>query len=272
MPRETDLRRRIELILLFVVAGVSVIISILDATGILDSVQWFAQRMPALILLCVGFIASYLILERRGKLEEIASLVDERSAAILKTVGVEVKKYHTSEEYMDAIAQRIIKAKRINNINWVEEGKVQFRWSQTDRSAAAKTFEVVDRAIRDPKVTWRDIFIFFPNNPNRFKHAKTNLLDEKIEGYSAAYFNPPPEEAVPRIGAFIIVDSDEDDAEVFLSSDDSTMWFSIKHPALVRYFVNYYENLWNNAIKLKVGSIVDKQLLQQLETQFASTD
>ncbi|MCQ3972816.1 MAG: hypothetical protein DPW09_05130 [Anaerolineae bacterium] len=267
--RETNLRRRVELLLLFIVAGLSVIISILDTAGLLDGVQWIAQRIPALILLCVGFIASYLILERRGKLDEIALMVDERSTAILKTIGVEVNEYNTSEEYLDAIAQRVIKAKRIDNVNWVDEGEVQFRWSQSDQEAAARAFSLVKKVIHNPKVAWRDIYIFFPNNPHRFEYAKTTVLDKRVTGYSAAYFNTPPPEAVPQIGAFIIVDSGEQDAEVFVSSHDSTIWLNIKHPTVVRYFANYYESLWKKAIKLKVGSTIDNQLFQQLEVQFA---
>ena len=61
--------RRIELVLLLTTAGVSLAISVLDLIGLLDTSSWIAQRIPALVLLCLGFVASYLIVERRCKLE-----------------------------------------------------------------------------------------------------------------------------------------------------------------------------------------------------------
>jgi hypothetical protein len=271
--KEIGLYHRIELALLIIVAGLSVIIAILDTAGLLDGVQWIAQRIPALILLCVGFIASYLILERRGKLNEIALLINERSDAILNTVGVEVQEYHTSGDWSEAMALRISRAKRVDDVSWAELGKIQFRWSQADRAAHARCDELVAKVIRDPKITWREIYIFFPGDPpDRFQSEKKNLLDKKAVGYSVGYFDAPPPEIAPRIGGFMVVDSGEKDAEIFVASSDSTIWLKIKHPALVRYYSNYFESLWINAKKLKVGPSLNNQLLQQLEKDLAQSN
>jgi len=77
------IRNIIEYALMFVTAGVSIVIAILDLAGLLDASSWIAQRMPTLTLLGVGFVASYLILERRGKLDEIYTFIQRQGSETL---------------------------------------------------------------------------------------------------------------------------------------------------------------------------------------------
>jgi len=70
----------------------------------------------------------------------------------------------------------------------------------------------------------------------------------------------------PRIG-FAIIDNGEDEAEVFLSNDNIRL--RIKHPIIAAYFAQYFEIVWSRAKKLKTGSVVNKELLEELEIQLA---
>ncbi len=259
------LRNSVEVVLLLGTAIVSIVVPLLDLAGLLDANSWIVQRIPTLTLLGVGFLAGYVIMERRGKLDEIAAMLDERSLSILQTFGVETEQYATSGEWSSAMAARVSKAQRIDDVSWIEERDVQYRWSQTDREAHKKNDAAIDKVIRDPKVTWREICIFYPDEPYRFEREKRYIQDRKAAGYSLGYFETPPIDTPPRIGGFLIADSDTQDGEVFISSADSTIWLSIKHPMIVGYFANYFDSLWKRAKKLKVGQTVDSQLLERLE-------
>ena len=120
-----------------------------------------------LTLLGVGFLAGYVIMERRGKLDEIASMLDERTLSIMQTFGIEIEQYTTSGEWSNAMAMRVSKAKRIDDVSWIREKDVQYRWSRADIDAHKKNDALIDKAIRNPKVTWREICIFYPNEEYR---------------------------------------------------------------------------------------------------------
>lgn len=54
----------LETFLLGTTIAISGIVALLDFLGVLDSIPWIAERVPIFILLLVGSIAAYLILER----------------------------------------------------------------------------------------------------------------------------------------------------------------------------------------------------------------
>ena len=62
---------RLEQIALLATASLSVLVTLADFLGLLDSVEWLSRRIPTLVLLLVGVVAGYLALERRSKLEKI---------------------------------------------------------------------------------------------------------------------------------------------------------------------------------------------------------
>ena len=71
MRKKLDFLKLVEYSLISVTAGISLLISSLDLAGMLDANSWVTQRIPSLTLLATGFIASYLILERRDKLDKL---------------------------------------------------------------------------------------------------------------------------------------------------------------------------------------------------------
>lgn len=256
------LRDRIEYIILFSTAGVSLIIASLDLIGLLDASSWVAQRVPALTLLCVGFVASYLIIERRGKLDHMTSLFEQRTEAILKAVGVEVVTYKSSSDLISAFAARIRRARRVDDVTWMEEEDPWDGWSAKDLDTYEYLQETVTEVSKKPDVIWREVAMF---SPAGFKREKTRLLDpDTTPGYKVAYFDRPSSVTPPRIG-FAVIDSREENAEVFLSS--AKVRLKIRHPAVVDYFSQYFELIWSRAQKLKRGPNVDHNLLRELETQ-----
>jgi len=58
-------KERLEYIALLTTAGVGIVVSILDLSGLLENTSWIGQRITALTLLLVGFIATYLVFERQ---------------------------------------------------------------------------------------------------------------------------------------------------------------------------------------------------------------
>jgi hypothetical protein len=259
--------KSIELVLLILTAGVSIIVSVLDLTGILDSAPDVARRIPSLVLLSVGFIASYLIVERRGKLEDIYSSLARHNYEMLRAIGIEVEEYSTSADWAMSLSNRIRKAKRVNDVSWGDEESLQHRWSQSDRTAHNKCDAAVAEIIRKHDVIWREVCVF---SENRFKRKSKDILDPQAIGYSIAYLEPSTKKAIPRIGGFMTIDAETQEGELFIANTESTMWLRIRHPAIVSYFAHYFDNLWNAASILKSGPHLNQELFKKLDSIYGN--
>src|SRR5258706_13934204 len=66
---------RIELIFAFGLAGASVLISLLDFAGLLQTIPFLNGHISALSLRVIGSAVGYLALERRSKLDKIEEVV-----------------------------------------------------------------------------------------------------------------------------------------------------------------------------------------------------
>ena len=108
-------KEKIEQIIIWVIAVLSAVVSILDLFGALDSIPWVAKKTPALILLVIAIIASYLVLERRNNLDKlmtqannIETLVSEGIEHTIKSVGgVQVTIFTKDDELLEYLVDRI---------------------------------------------------------------------------------------------------------------------------------------------------------------------
>jgi hypothetical protein len=69
------MKDKLEQIAISLIAGLSVLISLLDWLGVLEGISFLSQRIPNLTLLSLGLIAGYLVFERRSKLDRIEQIV-----------------------------------------------------------------------------------------------------------------------------------------------------------------------------------------------------
>lgn len=251
-----DLSKQAEIAVLWATAIISVGIAILDFLGALDSVPWLSDRIPTLILLAVGLLASYIALERRSQLEAMhEELIDavhklavdqeKSTSSVIKSLqGVEVRGFSDGYELLSYVNKRVAEAnKRIDDVSW----RPTFFSRNYGPSAQAPNKEfpnILRNTIQ--KTPYREILIF--NKPGR-KEKIHNVLKENLAGYSCAYFEADSE--IPLL-QFMIIDQEE----VIIFGDLVSSSFSIRHPIIVESFTGYYEEVWQKAWKLKIGKTI----------------
>lgn len=265
---ETDTKRIrtiAEYAVLSAPAVVSIVVAILDLVGLLDASNWLAQRIPALTLIAIGLVASYLILERRGTLDRIVTSLEQRDQEILQAVtssssrvirglqGVEVRTFDDGADFVSYFTERVRQARRIDDITW---GKpIPAPSSARAREAFDNIRQTVCDIASKPDVVWREVVMF--TRKSRFENIKTLLFDN-VPGYAVAYYDVPPKEAPPRI-TFAIIDKEE----VLFAGDDLHM--AVRHPDVVEFFSQYYEDIWKAGKPLKLHGQVDRDAVNRLE-------
>jgi hypothetical protein len=257
-------RTIIEYAALSATAAISIIIASLDLIGLLDASNWLAQRIPALTLLGIGFVASYLILERRNALDKIAISLGEHDQEVLQALtssssrtiralqGVEVRAFHDGADFISYFLDRARRANRVDDMRW---GTPVPPSSAREREIYDSYSQVIAEVASRPDVVWREVVMFIQKSP--FERVKPLLLAH-IPGYSVAYYSAVSNEAPPRM-TFAIIDAEE----VFLASYGLRL--AIRHPDVVEYFLQHYEDIWKNGQILKLGGSTDLEAVRRLE-------
>lgn len=251
-------------VILLTIAGIGGIPVGNQTTPVMDTVWRYTLAISGGILLAIGvFLVLKEYFDQRKEKELVSKthgsgVVDSRGQGVSPVIT-----YKNSGDLVSAFAARIRTAKRIDDVTWNSEEDKRERWSGQDVAAYQLLHETITEVVRKDDVIWREVIIF--SDKARFEHEKKRILDPRTPGYNVGYYDRPPSTAPPRLG-FAIIDNGEPDAEVFLSSDK--IRFSIKHPAIVVYFAQYFELAWNRAKKLKQGTKVSEDLLNELETLF----
>lgn len=232
--------KRFEVLLLFITAGLSVLIASLDISGLLDSSNLLSQRIPSLTLLCAGFIASYLILERRGKIEDISTQLMQL------TQGVEVIRFASDR---DAITYYVKAFK--NATKSIDQASIDIVRTQYS-DARKQVNEIREKVIELDKVKFRYIATLY--DQERLQRAKRHILDRESYNYFAGFYIKQdlfkPFNEIP-VFSFTILD----DNEVFTRSPfehgEYSGYIVIRNQHVVKFFRDYYSKLWDNTYKLK---------------------
>lgn len=265
---------QVENLLLFATSGMSLVISLLDLSGLMDSSSAVAQRIPSLTLLCVGFIAGYLILERRSKLDEIAKSVSKNAEEILREISgsrteiiqsigsIEVSVFNSRGDFAQAFADRIEKATRVDDLVWSNVPTEAV--SRKDLEAVSRYSSTVNEVLRKPDTIWREIAVL---TEKRFQRSEGRILDKSIKGFNMGYVEMPFPDEIPRI-SFIIIDNED----VFLAHlpGAENLRLRIRHPEIVNYFAKYYEAMWKSCIKIKQGETVDYERLEEQRKKWST--
>ncbi len=269
LGRAERVRTAIEYLLIVSTGVISLLIAILDLTGLLDANSWVALRVPSLTLLAVGFIASYLILERKGKIDTIANTLERNRAEMLEAIassstgtiralgGVEIVSFTSSAEYLSYATKRIRRATRVDDITW---GRPAYPRSVRDDRAFDEYADALSVAARNPHFIIRKVVSF--HSMSQFEQERRRILEEDNVGYSLGYYKTPSSDE-PRREGFAVIDREE----VLISHSPKSIWLSVKHPIIVSYYLGYFEEIWEHSEKLKQGKTVEQEKLQRLETE-----
>lgn len=260
---QADWRNRFEILLLGAIAVLSAVVAIFDFLGVLDGIPWLASRIPTLILLVVGLSAGYLVLERRNQLErmqrdyrqnteKLTQAISQSTRTIIESLGgFEFKQFESGTELMKYINKRLLQARRqVDDLSWsyvVGLGR-DLNIVQEINTEYTKRIARVSE-----KIPYREIFIF--NRKDRIEKLKKRL-EENLPGYSCAYYENT---AVPLL-QFMIIDGEE----VIVLSDMLESKFAIRHPHLVKLFVEYYEEIWKRATQIKMGTTVNQDVIESI--------
>ena len=177
----------------------------------------------------------------------------------LEETQFDVISYKTSGDLLSDFSARIRRAKRVDDVTWMEGEDAREKWTGQDLKAHGYLQETINDVSRKTDVIWREVAIF--SSYMRYKQERQRILDPNTPGYNVAFYEPPPPESPPRIG-FAVIDNEE----LVLCRDKVRL--KIKHPEVVAYFSNYFNIVWERAIKLKRGLEVDKNLLDELDSKF----
>ena len=157
---------------------------------------------------------------------------------------------------MKYVNKQLLLAKRqVDDLSWSDPSIETFERKssqQTDDDYAHVTTKVLE------KVPYREIFIFSR------KHRKDKLKEhirKKNPNYSCAYFKNGQDNnhQIPLLNFMII-----DDEVIVLGDEYNKSKFSVKNPIIVGLFKGYYEKIWNNAIKIKEGSNLHQEVIDEI--------
>jgi len=240
-----------DIILLSATVILSGIVSLLDFLGVLDSIPWLAERVPTLTLLVIGLMAGYLILERKNQLEKMDSNLSNRindleqsvqnatTTAIASLKGVELTPFESGIDLLNYVTRRLRQAQsQVDDLSWSPIVGLG-----SDLSNAQKAYREYEEHITkiSDKVAYREVIVF--NHPARIENLKRRIT-ENSPGYSCSYYETPD---VPLL-QFMIIDR----CEVIVLSDQFQTKFALRHPYIVKLFEEYYEEIWKNAIPIKI--------------------
>ncbi len=254
---EGRFRRVVEYILIASSAAVSLVIGVLDLTGLLDASSWIAQRVPSLTLIAVGLVASYLVFERKVAQETLRAVTNSAERVIRSLDGVEVTVFGSGADCWTHMSERFRDARRIDDVTWW--GLVPRPRSRTDKDTWQKYQDTISKVARQPTVVFREV-ASFRSMKDLVEREKERLLDEGSVGYNLGYYKARESDDPPHQG-FVVIDGEE----VVIGHTRGQVWLSVKHPDIARWFSAYFEDLWEGATKLKQGGVVEEKKLADLE-------
>jgi hypothetical protein len=95
------------------------------------------------------------------------------------------------------------------------------------------------------------------------------LLGQKIHDYHLRYYDFGNHTGTPPLMQFSVIDSEE----VFIFfyrepnsvSGSDELRLAIRHPTIVKLFLDYFQAIWRAARPLKQGDDVEKELLEDIQ-------
>lgn len=267
-------RYYVESILLTCLAGLGIVISILDYFDWFGNDAWISvERVPNLILLLLGAVALYIVVERRNFMEEnFATTVEKLSKIetkqnsipqeIIKALdGVEVQTFATPFDLLEYATKRVREIV-VNADQWIDDtswGVELGHEAQLPKNTRISKEHRQQMRMFSKEHTHREIFMF--NRPHQRESLKVRLENKDLCGYSCAYYEDTSNMLLLK---FMIINDDE----VILLADTFDGNMSIKHPEIVKMFKIYYQHLWDQATIIKDANGVRQDVVDHLIKEF----
>jgi hypothetical protein len=258
------MKEKYEQIVLGLVAILCIIISILDWLSWLPA---NIVKVPNLILLTLGLISGYLVLERRGKLDKMEkSIVDGFKETIISLKGASITHLEDASELFNYVASRLEEANSsVDDLTWaIAQPPVT---SKAHKEAFQRYLSSVDATVSRHGVTYREVATF----PNRSRvHRARDLASKGAYGYQLRCYEVDLSNPLP-VMEFIIIDKEEVILGVhwgMKSLPPDCTFLGVRHPLIVAFFQEYYEAIWlGSKVIKKQGAPLNAAILDALEQQ-----
>ena len=269
------MKDKVEHLSLIVTAGISILISFLDLTGLLENIPFLAGRTSALSLLVLGVVVGYLALERRSKLDRIEQLVVEGfESAILSLQGGPVRLLSNSQDVYEYAAQRMGEAtESIDDLTW---GMVPVtRLTESQQHAFERYYNSRIATASRKHIRYREV-MSFPSEARsgieRLEWAE-EMAEKNIFGYQLRYYDFSHRD-VPPLLQFLLIDSEEVIFAFYRGMNlplEGEVHLAVKHPRIVSLFQDYYDSIWQGAKVLKeAGEPMAAKELQRIRKHLST--
>jgi len=271
-PGEDMMAERIERFSLFATAAVSVIISILDLSGLLETIPVLAGRTSALSLLVLGIAVGYLAIERRSKLDRIEQrIIEGFDNTISSLKGAPVTFLGDSQQLFEYVIRRMRGAeKSVDDLSW---GMIRTTRRTEVQARVFVRYEKARLAVASKShMQYREVLSFPETDVGKLRLERAEQITGKEpHGYQLRYYDCPHKN-VPPLPLFMIIDSEE----VILAhhrgvySQQGETYLAIRHPDIAHWFQDYYNSIWQGAIPIKeTGRSMDSEVLEQIRQRFS---
>jgi len=250
------LLKRLEVVMMTVVACTAVGITVADMVGALDNVPWLQARIPVITLLALGAFAGYLISEQFAQVREQEMYLDAAVLKAMRTVsGVQVRRFDTRADFYRYAARQIRACNRTDDLTW---GPMPALGMSADDQCAYKEYR---HAIAvactgkgdNRKKIFREVMSFPADSAEiRIELAASLMNKERYPNYHLRYYDYN-HRGSPILLQYYVFDKSEvlisSRAQPAASMDNE--FVSIKSPELGEVMSHYFEVIWHDAILLK---------------------
>jgi hypothetical protein len=229
--------KNIERIALVVTIAIVFLVSVTDLLGLLDQYDWFAKRIPTITLLLLTVFVGYWISEQNKECDKLDSI--EKLASLS---GVGVRALENTEEALGYLAQRFIEADHaIDQIATAPSLGPPLIYRKYDEALA--------KVLKKNVIKYRHIVVL---DVTRWKRVRTFLLNPSIQKYYVSYYDAQ-QGGLPGL-SYAVIDNCEVVVRYPYTPEQSELWLSIKHPDIVRLFVDYAQSLLSQGTRLEAGN------------------
>jgi len=252
--------KNLQIVAFAAVAILSVIIALLDLIGALNSIDWLKERIVTMTLLGVGVVAGFLA-HRAHKIDEIENSLERSCHAIIESLGgVYTRELHNAHDYYEYLSTRLRQAKNsVDDLTWGVMNSTR-RTEATD-AAFKKYRQAIAAACKRKDIAYREV-ITLPDAGRVSRIEDTINADSTY--YSLKYYDWESRELPPML-QFMIIDSKEvilgTHRGIFIPLDDES-YVVIKHPAISRYFKDYFNTIWIGAKPIKDLDSLNTEIIE----------
>lgn len=248
-PSARQVLRKVDLIILLVVAAISIVLSVLHIFKLIET-PWIEDNFAVFTLLLLSLIGLHLIVSHLTQEDYQEETYRTLLSLASGSNSEQIRTFKDAAEIEGYLAKRMLEARAsICDTTW--KTQISEGFSAGDRQRA---HQYMDTCIAEAsnRVAYREIFIF--NDVRRIEKLERRISEERA-GYSCRYFRE--DSLVPRL-QFVLIDEEE---VLFFASSSGSPLMSFRSQKVAAVLRPYFEVAWAAARPIKTGSKINEKEL-----------